>query len=439
MLTLVLWAAAAFAAETPAQHDARLSWWREARFGMFIHWGLYSIPGRGEWVQWNEQIPVEEYARLARQFNPANFNPDAWAETARAAGMKYMVLTTRHHDGFCLFDDKGNDFTSVKTAAHRDFVAEYAEAVRKAGLRVGFYYSPLDWRFPGFFLPDLQRKSAEAMREQYHRQVEELLSNYGQIDVLWFDGGEADWLNFGGDWKGAKWQKRPADQHYHGGFSWQHEQVYAMLRRLQPQALINGRADMPEDFHSREGDNALGAFDDQHPWELCTTLAGAWGWQPNKPVKPLRDCIQLLAKVAGRDGNLLLNIGMRPDGQIDPPQAQRLREIGAWLAKYGASIYGTRGGPFLPGEYGASTRRDKTLYVHVLKWPGDKLILPAIPAGIVRVSVLGGGEASFSRNDHGIELSVPSGQRSDLDTVVEIELDQPIQTIAPVAVDAPAK
>jgi len=424
-------------AETPEQRDARMAWWREARFGMFIHFGLYAIPGRGEWVQWNEQIPVEEYARLADQFNPTNGNPQAWAETAKAAGMKYMVLTTRHHDGFCLFDDKGNDFTSVKTAAQRDLVGEYAAAVRMAGLRVGFYYSPLDWRFPGFFFPDLQRQSAEAMRGQYHRQMKELLSNYGKLDVFWFDGGEADWLNFGGDWVGgARWQKRPKDQHYHGGFSWQHDQVYAMLRRLQPQAIINGRADMPEDFHSREGDGALGDFDDKHPWELCTTLSGAWGWQPNQPVKPLRDCVQLLAKAAGRDGNLLLNIGMRPDGQIDPPQERRLREIGGWLGRYGESIYGTRGGPFLPGDYGASTHRDKTIYVHILKWPGDKLMLPAIPAKIERASALTGGETTFAQTAGGIEVSLPPAQRSDLDTVITLELDQPASAIPLTAVGA---
>ena len=426
--------------ETPAQSDARMAWWREARFGMFIHFGLYAIPGRGEWVQWNEQIPIEEYARLAHQFNPANFNPNAWAETAKAAGMRYMVLTTRHHDGFCLFDDKGNGFTSVKTAAHRDLVAEYVAAVRNAGLRAGLYYSPLDWRFPGFFFPDLQRKSAEAMREQYHRQMKELLSNYGKLDVVWFDGGETDWLNFGGDWlDGAQWHKRPANQHYQGGFSWQHDQVYAMLRRLQPQVIINGRADMPEDFHSREGDSALGNFDDKHPWELCTTLAGAWGYQPNKSPKPLKNCIQLLAKVAGRDGNLLLNVGPRPDGEIDPSQAQRLREIGDWLGKYGESIYGTRGGPFLPGDYGASTHRDKTVYVHVLKWSGDKLMLPAIPAKIVRASALTGGEAAFAQTEGGIEISLPPAQRADADTIIALELDQPASAIAPIAVDAVAK
>jgi len=422
--------------ETPGQHDARMAWWREARFGMFIHFGLYAIPGRGEWVQWNEQIPVEEYAKLADQFNPTNFNADTWAEIAKAAGMKYMVLTARHHDGFSLFNDKGNKFTSVKTAAHRDFVAEYVKAVRKAGLHVGLYYSPLDWRFPGYIMPDLQHQSAEAMRDQYHRQVKELLSNYGPIDVLWFDGGETDWLSFGGDWSGAKWQKRPANQHYHGGFSWQHDRVYATLRRLQPQVIINGSADMPEDFHSREGDRALGNFDDEHPWELCTTLAGAWGYQPNKSPKPLKDCIQLLAKVAGRDGNLLLNVGPRPDGQIDQPQVQRLREIGEWLGKYGESIYSTRGGPFLPGDYGASTHRDKTIYIHVLKWPEDKLILPAIPAKIVHAAVLTGDEVSFNQTDRAIELAVPTTNRSDMDTIVVLDLDQTVNGFKPVPVES---
>jgi alpha-L-fucosidase len=196
---------------------------------------------------------------------------------------------------------------------------------------------------------------------------------------------------------------------------------------------------MTEDFHSREGDGALGNFDDQHPWELCTTLAGAWGYQPDKSPKPLKDRIQLLAKVAGRDGNLLLNIGMRPDGQIDPPQEKRLREIGEWLGKYGASIYGTRGGPFLPGDYGASTRRDKTIYVHILKWPGEKLALPAIPAKIVRASALTGGEVTFAQTENGIEISVPPDHRSDLDAIIALELDQPANAIAPVAVDAVAK
>jgi alpha-L-fucosidase len=414
--------------------EARLQWWRNARFGMFIHWGLYSILGRGEWVQWNEQIPVNEYAKLADQFKPTHFDPDAWAALAKAAGMKYMVLTSRHHDGFALFDDGANPFTSVNSAAHRDFVADYVKAVRKAGLHVGLYYSPLDWRFPGYVMPDLQRASAEAMRDQYHRQVKELLSNYGPIDVLWFDGGETDWLNFGSDWlPGGQRVKRPNGQHYHGGFSWQHEQVYKMLRQLQPQVLINGRADMPEDFHSREGEGAIGEFDNKHPWELCTTMAGAWGYQPNLKPKPLDHYIRLLVNAVGRDGNWLLNVGPGPDGRIDPLQAQRLREIGAWLGKYGQSIYSTRGGPFLPGKYGVSTYHGKTIYVHVLHWPGDKLVLPAIPAKVVSATPLTGGKASFTQTAKGIELSVPQAARNSLDTIVALELDSPADKIEPVA------
>ena len=410
----------------------RIEWWRDAKFGMFIHFGLYAIPGRGEWVQWNEQIPVNEYAKLANQFNPTNFTPDSWAELAKAAGMKYMVVTSRHHDGFALFADGTNQFTSVNSAAHRDFVAEYVQAVRKAGLRVGLYYSPLDWRFPGYIMPDLQRPSAEAMRDQYHRQVKELLSNYGKIDVLWFDGGETDWLSFGGDWKGARWEKRPKDQHYHGGFSWQHDQVYALLRELQPDILINGRADMPEDFRSREGYGALGNFDDQHPWELCVPMAGAWGYQPNMKPKPLEEYIQLLAKVAGRDGNLLMNVGPDQNGRIDALQVQRLREIGAWLGKYGESIYATRGGPFLPGDWGTSTHRDKTIYLHVLKWPADQLVLPAIPAKVIHASVLTGGKVSVSQDDQAVKISLPAAARDEMDTVIVLELDSTANNIQPV-------
>jgi alpha-L-fucosidase len=424
--------------ETAAAKEARLAWWREARFGMFIHFGLYAIPGRGEWVQWQEQIPNEEYAKLADQFNPTS-SVTAWVETAKAAGMKYIVFTARHHDGFCLFDDATNEFTSVKSAAHRDLVKEYVAAVRKAGLGVGLYYSPLDWRFPGYLSPDVHRQSAVAMREQYHRQMEELLSNYGKLDVLFFDGGEADWLSFGGEWKGGEWKKRPAGQHYKGGFDWQHDKVYSMIRRLQPQVIINGRADMPEDIHSREGDYAVGNFDNQHPWEHCITLAGAWGYQKTARLKPLKDCLQYLVKAAGRDGNLLLNVGPAPDGQIDPAQAQRLREMGDWLGKYGASIYGTRGGPFLPGDYGVSTFRDKTIYVHILKWPGDKLVLPAIPAKVVRAVALTGGEAAVTQTEAGIEISVPVANRNVTDTIIEIQLDQSAGVIAPIAVPAARK
>lgn len=416
----------------PHTQKDRLSWWRDARFGLFIHWGLYAIPGRGEWVQWNEQIPVDEYAKLAAQFDPKNFDADAWAELAKEAGTRYVVLTARHHDGFCLFNDGKNPFTSVNTAARRDFVAEYVQAVRRAGLRVGLYYSPLDWRYPGFFFPDLQRQSAEEMRANYHRQVNALLSNYGQIDVLWFDGGEADWLNFGADWQGVQWRRRSEGEHYRGGFRWQHEKVYENLRRLQPEILINNRADMPEDFYSRE--HAMGEFDNRRPWEYCTTLAGAWGYQPNQSPRPLKECIHLLANTAGRDGNFLLNVGPQPDGQVDPAQAQRLLEIGQWLKRYGESIYSTRGGPFFPGEYGTSTHRDTTVYLHVLTWPGEKLRLPPITAKVLRVNSLTGGKPEFTQSDEGLEIIMPHAHQNDVDTIIMLQLDSLAANLQPVAV-----
>ena len=208
--------------ETPEQHKARMSWWHDAKFGMFIHWGVYSVPGKGEWIQWNQQIPVEEYEKLADQFNPDKYDPEQWAAIAKAAGMKYMVLTTRHHDGFCLWDSKSSyrNFTIMNTPAKFDAVEKYVDACRKYELGVGFYYSPLDWRFPGYFFPDLYRGNAEEMKEQTYKQVRELLTNYGKIDIMWWDGGGDDWLAFGCEPKGTELRKRdtkwPQDKHFSG-------------------------------------------------------------------------------------------------------------------------------------------------------------------------------------------------------------------------------
>lgn len=187
--------------------EEQMKWFRDAKFGMFIHWGVYSMLGKGEWVLMNEHLDVRKYETLKDDFLAENFDAEQWAKNAKAAGMKYMVLTTRHHDGFCLFDSKCSDFTAMKGAAHRDFVKEYVEACRKEGMKVGFYYSPLDWRFPGYFMPDLYWESAEALKKQCHDQLMELMSNYGKIDLLWFDG---EWLALGGmDWNGERgWYRK---------------------------------------------------------------------------------------------------------------------------------------------------------------------------------------------------------------------------------------
>jgi alpha-L-fucosidase len=413
---------------------ARIQWWRDAKFGLFMHWGVYSIPGRGEWVQWQEQIPVDEYAKLASQFHPDKFDPDAWAELAKAAGMKYAVLTARHHDGFALFDDPGSNFTAMKSAAHRDFVADYATAVRKAGLRVGLYYSPLDWRFPGFFFPGIYEPNARELRDQYHRQLNQLASHYGKLDILWFDGGGGDWLGFGGvHFTGGGWAARPKGERYAGSFSWQDVEAVNDLRKLQPSILINDRTDAPADFRSREGDKALGDFENRYPWELCTTLAeGAWGYVPNAKIKSLDHVIRLLVSAVGRDGNFILNVGPQPDGQIDTVQAARLHEIGVWLSKYGESIYATRGGPYLPGDFGVSTYRGNTIYLHILNPSGKTLSLPALPAKILACSSMTGGQAACKQSDAAVEVTLPASPGA-IDTIVEMSLASPASEIKTIA------
>ena len=412
---------------------ARIQWWRDAKFGLFMHWGVYSIPGRGEWVQWNEQIPVDQYAKLADQFHPNHFDPDAWAAVAKSAGMKYTVLTARHHDGFALFDDPGSSFTSMKSAAHKDFVAAYVTAIRKAGLHVGLYYSPLDWRFPGFYFPQLYRQNAIELRDQYHRQLNELASHYGKLDILWFDGGGNEWLGFNGvEFKG-NWHARPKDQPYTGEFSWQDDAAVANLRKLQPSLILNDRTDAPADFRSREGDAAMGDFENQHPWELCTTLTdGAWGYQPNAPVKSFDAVLHLLVGAVGRDGNLLLNVGPRPDGQIDPAQAARLHEVGEWLSKYGESIYSTRGGPYLPGDFGVSTYHDNTIYLHILNPTAATLELPPLPAKVLSCSALTGGTATCSQTVAGVDVAL-TGTPTAPDTIVALSLASPAADISPIA------
>jgi alpha-L-fucosidase len=407
-----------------------MQWWRDAKFGMFIHWGVYAVPGRGEWVMWNERIPHREYRKLADQFNPQKFNPRAWAETARAAGMKYMVLTAKHHDGFCLFNSQVSDFTSAKTAARRDFIGEYVEACREAGLGVGLYYSPLDWRYPGFFFPDLYPESAEEMKQQTYDQVRELLTQYGKIDILWFDGGEDDWLGFGGiEWGAGGWRTRdtrwPQEKRYPGKPFWEGEKLTAMIRSLQPQIVVNNRGGWEGDFITPE--RKIGAFNPQRAWETCDCLADSWGYIPGRPVRSLRSIIHLLVQVVTGDGNLLLNVGPTPEGEIEPRQVRRLAQVGRWLETYGQSIYGTRGGPFPTQPWGGFTWRENRLYAHVIDWPEDTITIPSLPQRIQRVRSLTSNEVILEKPNGELFIRVPDTDRQTYDTVIEIELDGPVQ------------
>ncbi|HVN79982.1 MAG TPA: alpha-L-fucosidase [Terriglobia bacterium] len=406
-----------------------LQWWREARFGMFVHWGVYAIPGRGEWVMWNERIPFREYSKLADRFNPRKFDASRWAAIAKSAGMKYMVVTTKHHDGFCLFDSEVSNFTSTKTAARRDFIAEYVKAARQAGLGVGFYYSPLDWRFPGFFFPDLYRENAEAMKQQTYDQIRELMSRYGKIDILWYDGGEDDWLGFGGiEYRDGKWQSRdtkwPQEKRYSGKPLWEPEKLNGMVRQLQPKIIINDRSGWKGDFSTPE--MKVGEMNRERPWETCYTLAGSWGWTPGNPPLSLRESIHLLSKVVCRDGNLLLNVGPDPEGEIEAGQVERLQEIGQWLDKYGECIYKTRGGPFQPTASFGSTYHQEKVYLHILDWPENTLVLPGIPHKIISSTNLTGKEAQVSQTGGSIKVTVSVQDRQSMITIVKLVLDAPV-------------
>jgi alpha-L-fucosidase len=259
-----------------------------------------------------------------------------------------------------------------------------------------------------------------------------LASHYGKIDILWFDGGGVDWLGFNGVTFKDGWHARPKDKHYAGAFTWQDDRAVGDLRKLQPSIITNDRTDAPADFLSREGDHAMGNFDSQHPWELCTTLTtGAWGYQPNAKVKSLNEVIRLLVGAVGRDGNLLLNVGPRPDGRIEPEQVERLREVGDWLRRYGQSIYATRGGPYLPGDFGVSTYHDRTVYLHILKPTGKTLSLPALPTKILSCSNLTGGGVACKQASDSVEITLNGNADAD-DTIIALTLASPAVEIKPI-------
>ena len=420
----------------PPADPAAITSWRQRRFGIFIHWGLYSLQGRGEWALFTEQQDLRDYARLAERFTGQGFDAPDIAAVIKDAGAGYLVMTARHHDGFCLWDSQTSDFSSMRTAARRDFIGEMASALRAQGLGVGFYYSPMDWRFPGFFFPRMYQASAEAMRAQCHAQVRELSSNYGPLDVLWYDGGDDWWLGHGGIETGPDgWRQRcpfkspgwmstqtfKAAQRNNAecpGF-WQTEALNAEVRQRQPGILINDRSgSWAGDFDTREQED--GGLQAERPWERCATLAGSWGWTPEHPTLAVEEAIRLLARIACRDGNLLLNISPGPDGSIDAAQRQALAGIGAWMRTHGDTIVGTRGGPFKPGAWGGATWSGTTVFLHLPRLPQSPLVLPDLPVAPQAVRLRGGGELDWRRADGWLTIKLPSGLPAEPDTIIEV-------------------
>lgn len=335
-------------AAIPEQNNSKMQWWKDAKFGMFIHWGVYSLlGGRGEWQLYQEHIPFSEYALLADQFNPQQYNPKEWVAKAKEAGMKYIILTTRHHDGFCLFDSKVSDFTAPKTGAKRDLIAEFATACHAAGIRMGFYYSLQDWHLPGV-LPQggpVSPSTMKLLREQAHAQVRELLTNYGVVDILWFDA------------------PAPNDPE-----SWRSKELFEMVRKLQPNIIINDRASLPGDFATPE--NVVIA--QSRPWESCFTMNRTWGYAPyDRNYKPTHEIIRLLASCASQGGNFLLNVSPDGEGTIPIEQIEILNNVGKWMQVNGKAIYGAGPSPVVAPNLGFTARVNNKVYLMIQRWPGS--------------------------------------------------------------------
>ena len=394
-------------------NDARLAWWRSARFGMFIHWGPVSLTGQE--ISWsransnsncpnNGPIPVDVYDNLYKRFDPTNFNAGEWVDIAQSAGMKYIVFTAKHGDGFLLWNSKVDGYNIGATPFHRDVCAELAAAAHARHEPIGWYFSPMDWRDP-----DCRSANNDRFVRKIQAELRELLTNYGPISVLWFDT-----------------DGRPT--------MWDPPTTYPLVRSLQPQILINNRLEMGtyeewakqghlrsnEDYYTPE--QSIGAYDDLHPWETCMTLGTQWAWKPDDQLKSAAEVIGILAQCAGGDGNLLLDVGPEPDGRIEPRQVDILKQVGAWLSQNGDSIYGTRGGPWKPSRAIASTRKGKTIFLHLLL-ARNTVELPGITRKIRSATLVDGTRVAFAQSGEKIILTIPQAKLQSGDTVVRLKLN----------------
>ena len=365
-----------------ATREQRMEWWHAAKFGMFIHFGVYSSIMRHEWNMENEAPPIEEYMAHAKSFRPARTSPQAWAKLAKKAGMKYMVLTTKHHEGFCNFDTKLTTYNAAKQGPGFDIVREYVNAARAEGLKVGFYYSLMDWHHPD----GAKCATDEAARQRFvaytHGLIHDILSNYGKIDVLWYD---------------VPW---PLDAK-----GWESVKMNEMVFRLQPQIVVNNRNKLDGDFSTPE--QKIEASTGGRAWESCMTLNDSWGYQrADDNWKNSRTVIRNLITCARDGGNYLLNIGPKPDGSIPPESVRILSEVGDWLAANGESIYGCD--PCQPrrSNYASFTRKGNTLYMHVHFWPGDYVAIGGLQTKVKSAKLLKtGAPVKFEQNEWHVKLT----------------------------------
>ena len=351
-----------------ADRARRMQWWHEARFGMFIHWGLYSVLGRHEWVMENEGIPVAEYEQLAKRFQPKPNAARAWAKLAKQAGQKYMVMTSKHHEGFCNFGTRLTNYCAPKQGPGRDLAREYVEAARAEGMRVGFYYSLMDWHHPDGALCATNEDARKRFVEYTHGLIRELLTNYGKIDVLWYD---------------VSW---PLDAR-----GWESERMNKMVFELQPDIIVNNRNALPGDFSTPEQE--IAAAKSGRAWESCMTLNESWGYhQADDAWKTSKMIVRNLAYCAHDAGNYLLNIGPKPDGSIPEESVRILTEVGHWMSRNAESIHTQDVCQPHRSNYAAFTRKGNTLYMHVYFWPGDTVALAGLKTGVKSARLLASGQ-----------------------------------------------
>jgi alpha-L-fucosidase len=405
---------------TPAPENlANREWFQDAKFGLFVHWGVYSVLGVEEWVMQKNEIDKATYEKVASFFNPVEFDADEWVRMAKGAGMQYITITSKHHDGFAMFDSKHTDWDIVdRTVYGKDVLAQLAEACRKHGLRLFFYYSQLDWYQDDYYprgwtgqysgRPD--QGDWDAYIDFMNAQLTELLTNYGPVAGIWFDG-----------W----WDRKEAN--------WRLRETYDLIHRLQPGAMIGSNHHLApnpgEDFQMFEkdlpGHNTAGfsgeASVGQLPLETAETMARYWGFSlQDKAYKPADELIRYLVRAAGYNSNFLLNVGPMPNGKIQPEFVATLGAIGDWTERHGESIYGTRGGPIPPQNWGVTTHKDDRVFVHVLDWQQDTLLIPNLDRPIQRVRSFPDGAAlDWEATEFGTLLRLPPSS-GDPDRVIEI-------------------
>ena len=426
--------------------DEQMEWWREARFGMFIHWGLYAIPAgqwgeqinHAEWIRTTAQIPLEEYDKFVDQFNPVKFDAKAWVQVAKDAGMKYIVITSKHHDGFCLFDSKYTDFDVMSTPFKRDILKELSAACHEAGLKMCWYHSIMDWHHPDYLPRREWEKNRSADGADYDRyvkymknQLQEIIKNYGEIGVLWFDG----------EWEGT-WT------HEHG------KDLYHYVRGLQPNIIINNRVDIGRagmEGLTKEGEYAgdFGTPEQEVPatglpdtdWESCITMNHHWGFNEiDNNWKSDKELIHMLIDIVSKGGNFLLNVGPTVEGLFPQPSIDRLHVMGKWLKKYGDAVYGTKASPFKKLDWGRCTQKPikngTRLYLHVFDWPQNgSIVLPGIlnePQKAFLHANSSNDKLKISREEDAIIIKkLPVNAPNNIVSVIVLDIDGQPQVIEP--------